>query len=46
MFEYIIFYYIVCKLNPVHGSVFGTTLCDKFVSDLWQVGGILRIYLF
>jgi hypothetical protein len=23
-----------------------TTLCDKFVSDLWQVGGFIRVLWF
>jgi hypothetical protein len=31
---------------PLSRSVFDTTLCDKFVSDLQQVCGILRILRF
>jgi hypothetical protein len=27
-------------------SVLDTTLCDKFVSNLWQVGGFLRVLRF
>ena len=27
-------------------GISGTTLCDKFVSDLRQVGGFLHVHLF
>ena len=38
---------IIVGLNPVHGEVyFIQHYVIKFVRDLWQVGGFLRILLF
>jgi hypothetical protein len=31
-------------VNPVHGEVYTIQHCEiKFVSDMWQVGGFLRV---
>ena len=32
--------------NPAHRDVYLDTLCNKFVSDLRQIGGFLRILRF
>jgi len=39
----------VVSSNPSHGEVYSTQLyyyVIKFVSDLWQVGGFLRVHRF
>jgi hypothetical protein len=36
----------VVSLNPVHGDVYSIHYVIKFVNDLLQVSGFLRVFLF
>jgi len=41
------YHHLSCEFEPhSRRGVFDTTLCDKFVSDLRQVSGFLRVFRF
>jgi len=41
------YHHLSCKFEPrSQRGVLDTTFCDKFVSDLWQVGGFLWVLRF
>ena len=41
------YHHLSCEFEPCSWrGMLDTTLCDKFVSDLWQVNGFLRVLCF